>query len=65
MLLEDSRAVFPFFFPDTLATMKAINDYKCVSIRGPPITYIDILNHPDRPSKPSTTLVSQKTTTLV
>lgn len=44
----DSVKVFPFYFPETLTTIKAIEKYKCVTIRGVPTQYIDILNHPER-----------------
>lgn len=43
-----SKAVFPSLFPDTLATMKAIHQEKCTSIKGAPIIFIDMLNHPER-----------------
>lgn len=47
-LLGGSTTVFPFFFPDTVATMKAIHEFKCNSLRGPPTIFFDLLNHPER-----------------
>jgi fatty-acyl-CoA synthase len=40
--------VFPFFFPDTLPSIKAIEKYKCTSLRGTPTQFIDLINHPER-----------------
>lgn len=42
--------VFPFFFPDTVASMKAIQKYKCNTIRGTPTQFVDLLNHKERSS---------------
>ena len=47
-LLFGTPKVFPFFFPETLTTIKAIEKYKCVTMRGVPTQYIDLLNHPER-----------------
>jgi hypothetical protein len=43
-----SSIVFPFYFPETVSTMKAIQRYKCKTLRGVPTQFIDLLNHPDR-----------------
>ena len=40
--------VFPFFFPETISTMKAIQGYKCNTLRGVPTQFVDLLSHPDR-----------------
>lgn len=40
--------VFPFFFPETLTTIKAIEKYKCMLLRGVPTQFIDLINHPER-----------------
>ena len=32
--------VFPFYFPETLAAMKAIQGYKCNSLRGVPTQFV-------------------------
>ena len=40
--------VFPFYFPETVSTMKAIQGYKCNTLRGVPTQFVDLLNHPDR-----------------
>lgn len=45
---EDGKTVFPFFFPETLSTIKAIEKFQCNYLRGTPTQFIDILNHPDR-----------------
>ncbi len=40
--------IFPAILPDTLSTMKAIDEEKCAALIGAPIIFRDILNHPDR-----------------
>lgn len=47
-LLVGNSTVFPFFFPDTVQTMRAIQSEKCTSVKGPPVIFVDMLNHPDR-----------------
>ena len=47
LLTEDAR-VFPFFFPETLTTIKALEKYKCNSLRGTPTQFIDLINNPAR-----------------
>ena len=47
-LFFDSTNVFPFFFPDTVWSMKAMQRYKCNTFRGAPTQFIDLLNHPER-----------------
>ncbi len=47
MLIEVSK-IFPFYFPETVTTMRAIQNYQCQYLRGTPTQYFDILNHPDR-----------------
>ena len=42
------KIVFPAILPDTVSTMKAIDEEKCTAMVGPPIIFRDILNHPDR-----------------
>ena len=39
-LLMGTTIVFPFFFPDTLYLMKAIQAYKCNTMRGTPTQYV-------------------------
>ena len=46
-LLVGGCKVFPFFFPETLSTIKAIEKYKCITMRGVPTQFIDLLNHPE------------------
>lgn len=41
-LLMGSTLVFPFYFPDTLTTMKAIQGYKCNTLRGTPTQFFGI-----------------------
>jgi fatty-acyl-CoA synthase len=41
------KVVFPSFFPDTLATIKAIHNEKCTALKGAPVIFIDLLNHPE------------------
>lgn len=47
-LLMQSSIVFPFYFPETVTTMKAIQGYKCVTLRGTPTQFFDLLHHPER-----------------
>lgn len=43
-----AKTVFPSFFPDTLALIKAIHTEKCTAIKGAPIIFNDLINHPER-----------------
>jgi len=47
-LMFDSMNILPFYFPDTMWSMKAIQTYKCNTLRGAPTQFIDLLNHSDR-----------------
>lgn len=46
-LIYGGKAVFPSFFPDPNALIKAIESEKCTSIKAAPVIYMDLLNHPD------------------
>ena len=46
--LGGQETIFPFFLPDTKATLKAISDYKANSLMGPPTIMIDLLATPER-----------------
>ncbi len=46
-LMFGMTKVFPFYFPETVSTIKAIEKYKCITMRGVPTQFIDILNHPE------------------
>jgi len=37
-----SSIIFPFYFPETLSTIKAIQGYKCNTLRGTPTQFIGI-----------------------
>lgn len=39
---------FPTILPDTLETMRTIQEEKCTALIGPPIIFLDLLNHPKR-----------------
>ncbi|CAF0972162.1 unnamed protein product [Adineta steineri] len=39
---------FPAILPDTLETMRTIQEEKCTALIGPPIIWRDLLNHPRR-----------------
>ncbi len=39
---------FPAILPDTMATMRTIQEEKCTAIMGPPIIHLNILHHPKR-----------------
>lgn len=47
-VVNGTRTIFPHFFPDTLATMKAIEAEKCTSLKGAPVILFDLAHHPDR-----------------
>ncbi|CAF0873115.1 unnamed protein product [Brachionus calyciflorus] len=47
-ILNQSASVFPFYFPETGTSMKAIQDFKCITLRGTPTQFFDLLHHPDR-----------------
>lgn len=42
------KSVFPSFFPDSTALLKAIHSEKCTSIKAAPVIFMDLLNHPER-----------------
>ena len=42
------KIVFPSILPDTVSTMKAIQEEKCTALIGAPIIFRDILHHSDR-----------------
>jgi len=42
-----SKVVFPHLFPEPTMTLKAIHAERCTSIKGAPVIYMDLLNHPD------------------
>lgn len=46
--LSKCEVIFPAFLPDSVATMRAIQEEKCTAMIGAPIIFRDILNHPDR-----------------
>jgi fatty-acyl-CoA synthase len=39
---------FPAALPDTVETMRTVQEEKCTALIGPPIIFRDILNHPKR-----------------
>lgn len=47
-LIYGAKSVFPSFFPDTSAMLKAIHNEKCTAIKAAPIIFMDMLNHPER-----------------
>lgn len=47
-LVSAGQTVFPSFFPDPLAVMKSIHENRCTAIKGPPVIFNDIINHPER-----------------
>jgi len=48
IVLSKCQIIFPAILPDTVATMRTIQEEKCTALIGAPIIYRDILNHPDR-----------------
>ena len=47
-LMFGVQIVLPFYFPETLSTLNALQHYGCDSLRGTPTQFFDILNHPMR-----------------
>ena len=43
-----SQKVFPFYFPETVSTMNALQNYGCNTLRGTPTQFFDLVNHPLR-----------------
>jgi fatty-acyl-CoA synthase len=39
---------FPAILPDTLESMRTIQEEKCSALMGPPIIFLDLLHHPKR-----------------
>ncbi|CAF0973055.1 unnamed protein product [Brachionus calyciflorus] len=48
-ITNGNQTVFPNILPDTLSTMKSIQNEKCTSLKGAPVIFHDIINHPERP----------------
>ncbi|CAF2054341.1 unnamed protein product [Rotaria magnacalcarata] len=48
---------FPAVLPDTIATMRAIQEEKCTALIGAPIIFRDILTHPDPKKYDLTSLI--------
>jgi fatty-acyl-CoA synthase len=49
---------FPAILPDTLETMKTIQEEKCTSLIGAPIIFRDLLHHPKRKEYDLTSLLA-------
>lgn len=47
-IVNGTRIVYPHFFPDTVATMRAIESERCTGLKGAPVIFFDLLHHPDR-----------------
>lgn len=47
-LISGGKTVFPNFFPDTPSLLKAIHSEKCTAVKGAPVIFIDMINHPER-----------------
>jgi fatty-acyl-CoA synthase len=47
-LIGKSKQVFPFYFPETLSTIKSVEKYKCNWLRGTPTQFFDLISHPER-----------------
>jgi fatty-acyl-CoA synthase len=48
LLSRTGTSVFPFYLPDTLFALKAIEKYKCYSYMASPTLFVDLVNHPER-----------------
>ncbi|CAF1113515.1 unnamed protein product [Rotaria sordida] len=51
------KVIFPSILPDTLSTMRAIDEEKCTALLGPPIIFRDILMHPEKKNYDLSSLV--------
>ena len=47
-IINGVQTTYPYILPDTLATMKAIHTERCTSLKGAPIIFFDLVNHPER-----------------
>lgn len=47
-IVNGNQTVFPNILPDTVSTMKAIQSEKCTALKGAPVIFHDIINHPER-----------------
>jgi fatty-acyl-CoA synthase len=48
---------FPAILPDTIQSMRTVQEEKCTALMGPPIIFRDILNHPKRKEYDMTSLL--------
>lgn len=46
-LVNGNKMIYPYIFPDTLSTIKAIHNEKATALKGSPVIFIDLINHPD------------------
>lgn len=46
--IQGARCVFPALFPDTEMLLKSIHAERITALKGAPIIFLDMLNHPDR-----------------
>ena len=46
-IVNGITSTYPFILPETVSTLKAIQNEKCTALKAAPVMFIDILNHPD------------------
>lgn len=46
-VVNGNQIVYPNLLPDTLSTIKAIENEKCTSLKGAPVIFLDLINHPE------------------
>ena len=46
-IVNGIQSTYPSFFPDTISTIKAIHNEKCTSLKGSPVIFVDLINHPE------------------
>lgn len=46
-IVNGIQTTYPSFFPDTLSTIKAIQNEKCNALKGSPTIFIDLINNPN------------------
>jgi fatty-acyl-CoA synthase len=47
-LINSTKTIFPHMLPDTISTMKAIQDEKCTALKGSPTIFFNLLESPER-----------------
>jgi fatty-acyl-CoA synthase len=46
-IVNGITTTYPFILPETVSTLKSIQNEKCTALKAAPVMFIDILNNPD------------------